>query len=393
MTPPRILVFVDYFLPGFRAGGPIRTIANMIAHLGDTFAFRVVTRDRDLGDEVPYSSVQVDSWNVVGNTEVFYASPANDRLSGLMRLMRQTPHDLVYLNSYFSWRSAGLPLLLRWLGIVPCRPVVLAPRGEFSPGALALKAGKKRLYIRLAGWLGLYRQVCWQASSEQEAEDIRRALGDSALRVMVAPNLLPPLAPVEAGSTAKIPEMVLPSSSALRLVFLSRISPKKNLAFLLQVLAGVDFPISLTIYGPQEDVAYWQQCEALMAALPSHVTVRHAGVLSPEQVPAALAGHELFVFPTLGENFGHVIFEALKAGLPVLLSDQTPWQSTPDGAVQTLPLDALAPWREAIKAQAALSPTERQVRRQAAAALADTMMHSSDRVAANRQLFLEALGG
>lgn len=216
MTPPRILVFVDYFLPGFRAGGPIRTIANMIAHLGDTFAFRVVTRDRDLGDEVPYSSVQVDSWNVVGNTEVFYASPANDRLSGLMRLMRQTPHDLVYLNSYFSWRSAGLPLLLRWLGIVPCRPVVLAPRGEFSPGALALKAGKKRLYIGLAGWLGLYRQVCWQASSEQEAEDIRRALGDSALRVMVAPNLLPPLAPVEAGSTAKIPEMVLPSSSALR---------------------------------------------------------------------------------------------------------------------------------------------------------------------------------
>lgn len=390
---PRILVFVDYFLPGFRAGGPIRTIANMIAHLGDAFVFRVVTRDRDLGDEAPYSSVQVDSWNAVGNAEVFYASPAVDRPTGLMRLMRQTPHDLVYLNSFFSWRSAGLPLLLRWLGVVPCRPVVLAPRGEFSPGALALKAGKKRLYIRLTGWLGLYRNICWQASSEQEAEDIRRALGCSASRVMVAPNLLPPLATIEAGSTTHAPEMVPPSGSALRLVFLSRISPKKNLAFLLQALAGVDFPVSLTIYGPQEDVAYWQQCEALMEALPSHVVVRHAGVLSPEQVPAALAEHDLFVFPTLGENFGHVIFEALKAGLPVLLSDQTPWQPTPDGAVQTLPLAALAPWRVAIQAQAALSPTERQVRRQAAAALADTMMHSSDRVAANRQLFLEALGG
>lgn len=390
---PRIIVFVDYFLPGFRAGGPIRTIANMIAHLGDAFAFRVVARDRDLGDEAPYPSVQVDRWSAVGNAEVFYASPAAARPTGLVRLLRQTPHDLVYLNSFFSWRSAGLPLLLHWLGIVPRKPVVLAPRGEFSPGALALKAGKKRLYIRLTDWLGLYRHVCWQASSEQEADDIRRALGPAARRIKVAPNLLPPLMPVEAGGPPEAGVTGPSPGSALRLVFLSRISPKKNLAFLLQVLAGVGLPLSLTIYGPPEDAAYWQQCESLMAALPPHVAVRHAGVLSPDQVPVALAGHDLFVFPTLGENFGHVIFEALKAGLPVLLSDQTPWQSTPDGAVQTLSLADLAPWRAAIQAQAELSPAERQARRLAAAALAKTMMHSSDRVASNRQLFQEALGG
>ena len=36
--------------------------------------------------------------------------------------------------------------------------------------------------------------------------------------------------------------------------------------------------------------------------------------------------HDLFFLPTLGENFGHVILEALYAGCPVLISDQTPWR-------------------------------------------------------------------
>jgi glycosyltransferase involved in cell wall biosynthesis len=33
------------------------------------------------------------------------------------------------------------------------------------------------------------------------------------------------------------------------------------------------------------------------------------------------------VLPTLGENFGHAIFESLAAGRPVLISDQTPWRN------------------------------------------------------------------
>ena len=39
-----------------------------------------------------------------------------------------------------------------------------------------------------------------------------------------------------------------------------------------------------------------------------------------------LKKHHIFLFPTLGENYGHVIQEALSAGCPVILSDQTPWQ-------------------------------------------------------------------
>lgn len=35
--------------------------------------------------------------------------------------------------------------------------------------------------------------------------------------------------------------------------------------------------------------------------------------------------YDLFFLTTLGENYGHAIVEALSAGCPVLISNQTPW--------------------------------------------------------------------
>lgn len=36
----KILTLADYYLPGYKAGGPIRTLANMVDMLGDEFKFR-----------------------------------------------------------------------------------------------------------------------------------------------------------------------------------------------------------------------------------------------------------------------------------------------------------------------------------------------------------------
>ena len=51
--------------------------------------------------------------------------------------------DLVYLNSVFSPLFTMLPLLSQRLRLIPCRPILLAPRGELAPGALAIKPLKK----------------------------------------------------------------------------------------------------------------------------------------------------------------------------------------------------------------------------------------------------------
>ena len=53
-----------------------------------------------------------------------------------------------------------------------------------------------------------------------------------------------------------------------------------------------------------------------------------------------LEGHHIFLFPTLGENYGHVIQETLSAGCVALISDQTPWQDLEaSGVGASIPLD------------------------------------------------------
>src|SRR5690554_6015361 len=99
---PRILSFLNYYLPGYEAGGPLRTLANMVDHLGDEFEFYIVTRDRDINDSAPYENVVPDRWQAVGKAQVYYVSPRNETVASFKQLMADTPHDMVYLNSFFD---------------------------------------------------------------------------------------------------------------------------------------------------------------------------------------------------------------------------------------------------------------------------------------------------
>ncbi len=165
---PVILVLGDYYLPGYKGGGTIRSLANLMDRLGGEFDFRLITRDRDLGAPSPFPGIRIDAWQKVGGGEVFYASPENLRPLNLLRIMRSVPFGKLYLNSFFSPRLSIAAVLFRALGLIPAVPLVLAPRGEFAPGALALKPGKKRLFLRAARLSGAYRSVIWQATSELE---------------------------------------------------------------------------------------------------------------------------------------------------------------------------------------------------------------------------------
>ena len=66
----KILITCDYYLPGWKAGGPIRSLSALVEYLGDEFQFKVITRDRDFGDSKPYAGVEINKWQKVGRTEV-----------------------------------------------------------------------------------------------------------------------------------------------------------------------------------------------------------------------------------------------------------------------------------------------------------------------------------
>src|SRR2546426_8034769 len=121
-----VLVVVHDYLPGYKAGGPVRTIANMVDRLSDEFDFRVVTSDRDRFDDTPYTGVVFDSWNRVGKAQVYYLSKRSKSLRAIARIISSTPHDVLYLNSFFDPVFTQVPLWARRLGLLPPKPVVLA---------------------------------------------------------------------------------------------------------------------------------------------------------------------------------------------------------------------------------------------------------------------------
>lgn len=388
MSRSIVLVFVRYYLPGFKAGGPVRSIDNLVGHLGHEFDFHVVTSDRDLGDAVAYPGVTPDIQAQVGKATVTYLSPREQGVRGISRFLRTTPHDVVYLNSFFDPVFSLVPLLLRRMGLVPRKPYLVAPRGELSRGALGLKAWKKQLYLHAVRVGGVVLDVGWQASSAYEASEIVRTLGVNPARVHIAPNL----SPSESDQFNTVASSHRDQAMPLRVLFLSRITLKKNLHFAVQTIARIQEPIQFDIYGPVSDDTYWRQCQAEIALLPSHVKVAYCDAVQPEQVQEVMASHDLFFLPTLGENFGHVIAEALSMGTPVLISDTTPWRNLEaSGVGWDLPLHEEQAFVRCIEHCARLSAKEYEAWRVSIRRFAEARLRDPEVIEANRTLLLNML--
>lgn len=317
---PSVLVLTDHFSPAFRAGGPVRSL-EAITRLPLGVRFAVLTRNRDLGATEPLAEVPAGCWVDRDGTQVLYVDTRSVRgWVSALRALRGRRFDVWYLNSLFSPLAALLPLLLHRTGIGGARRVVLAPRGEAAPGALALTAGRKAVALRLMRLLRLLRPVVWHATSPTEQDDILRLTGAPPDRVVLAAQVV---RPVE-GPAAVEPPAPGPGG-VTRAAFLSRISPKKNLLAAVEALEHVAGPVELRVLGPVEDADYWGRCLQAARRLPARHAVRYDGVVPPEDVGTALAAADLFLFPTLSENFGHVIYEALASGCPVVVGAETPW--------------------------------------------------------------------
>lgn len=387
----RILVIIDHYLPGYKAGGPTRSIASMVERLGDEFEFHIITSDRDLGESHPYPGIKVGSWESVGKAHVLYLPSSKMSFLGWYRLLKDLQYDLIYLNSFFS-RLSIKTIMLRRMRLLPKKPVVLAPRGEFSPGALSLKSFKKHLYILLAKYLGLYSGVIWQASSEYEMKDILSAFGIKAMAVkpsvQIAPDL-PPLLPQD----SELGERPIKQRGSARIVFLSRIARMKNLDFAIKLLTEVKGKVEFDIYGPIEDQMYWGECQHLIELLPGNISVSYCGMVLPDRASCMFSQYHLFLFPTRGENFGHVILEALSAGCPVLTSDQTPWsQLATRQAGWSLPLSEPERFRIALNKLISMDQCAFGEMSQRARSYARDFSGNRDLVRASRDLFLKALG-
>lgn len=329
MDKPRVLVFIDWYLPGYKAGGPVRSLANMVDHLRDRIDFNIVTRNTEYTGTTPYPGVEYDRWTTLpGGERVWYASKEGTSRKAWKRILKEEPWDTIYVNGLYSWWYNILPL---WLSRGAKAKRVVAVRGMLAAGAIRQGALKKLLFLSVARLFDLYRGVLFQATKQDEVDDIRKLLLHRA-KVAVAPNL-PRMAAAHQAPIGKEP-------GALKLVSIARIAPEKNTLLAIESLEATQCRVDFNLYGPVYDRAYWAKCLRAIDELPERVQVTHHGAIPPNEVPGMLAAHHALFMPSAGENFGHTMLEALCTGRPLLISDRTPWKQLEAAhAGWDLPLD------------------------------------------------------
>jgi len=382
----KVLVVAGWYLPGYKAGGPIRTISNLVDYLGDELDFYLLTRDTDFGQTEPYLDIHSDIWLEVGKAQVMYLSKERRNLFYWLKTIRQLDIEVIYLNSFLDTFTINT-VLLRRFGLLPNLPLIIAPRGEFSKSSLSKKSWKKKPYILFSKLLGLFDNVIWHASTEYEAIDIRRTvdLDRSGSQIRIASNLSSQI--IELSDKMHI----LPKESGfVRIIFLSRIASIKNLDFALAILTKVRISgiIRFEIYGPLEDPGYWEQCLEISKNLPNNIQMTYHGPVDAENVSDVVTSAHVFLLPTKSENYGHVIIEALKVGRPVLISDRTPWQDLEaKNAGWVLPLEQPERFIEMISQITLMNQIEFEKWSQGAYQYAQSIIHDPARIEANRELF------
>jgi glycosyltransferase involved in cell wall biosynthesis len=347
-TRKKILVFSDWFLPGFKAGGPIRSLANLVHSLD--VDFWIVTRITDHHSTQPYHGFTAGVWTTHReNVQVCYLHETEVTSQFIKQLIQQQPFDFIYFNSLFSPTFTILPLrIARSMGLA--ERCVLAPRGMLKPGALSIKANKKKVFLLISRLLGWFKNIRWHATNEQEELEIKQHYGKSS-KVFIAPNLASIIA--SSDSTAR------KESGQLRLVSIARISAEKGIREALQFLKSSDLHsgVECVFYGTQQDQAYLDECHKLASQIPG-ATITFPGEIAPEEIPNALEHAHFFYMSTWGENFGHAIAEALQHGKPAIVSDRTPWRNlTAAHAGWDLPLEA-KPFADVLRLCHAMSQEE-----------------------------------
>ena len=314
----RILVCIDWYEPGFKAGGPIRSVANMVNALKHEYEFYILTSVYDLGETEPYPNVPQNQWHDRDGVLVKYMNREALTMASVRTNILEIKPDILYLNSLFSKLFTIAPVFVANRRRIK---VVLAPRGMLGQGALDIKKGKKRFFLSIVKFFRFFRNVTWHASTVEEEKEVKQVFGKNA-RVFIAQNI-----PIT--QNKKLDEILnLKDTGTCRFVFLSRITTKKNLNLAIEAAKKLNnrMPVLFDIYGNIEDQEYY---DSFSSEIRDHgnVKISYKGVLKPVDVPELLTRSDYMVLPTQHENYGHAIVEAWANGCPVIISKNTPWKN------------------------------------------------------------------
>lgn len=304
----RILIIVPSYKPAFVYGGPIRSVGatcEALVNIGHEVS--VYTTNANGRTNL---NVETDKETLIDGVKVFYfkrkTKDHSNFTPSLLTKLYQTvlDFDIVHIHSW--WNAVTIPsaLICFFKGVRP----LLSPRGSITSYTFSYRNSLPKKVFHKLGGKTILRNCSFHVTSKTEEEELRNLIGEH-ISIYTLPNILE--------LPTRICGQYVPAEE-FRLIFLSRIDPKKNLELLFRVLRKVkDFPVSLTILG-EGDEAYVSKLKKESADIHN---IYWKGNVDGEEKFKLLAEADLFVLPSFTENYANVVFEALCQGTPVLLSN------------------------------------------------------------------------
>ena len=317
----KIYFFIYSYLPGANSGGPIVSIKNILDVLPNECF--VITHNKDVAGNKKYDQNELLKNSL--KRKFFYKTPGIESIVFFLQtIFKIEKNSIFYFSSFFRFSHTFIPLFIlrifHLFGFKRKTKIIISPRNEFSKESLSFKSYKKILYI-IFFKLFFGRKITYHATNTNEIEDISRVLRIKSKNINLVKNINP--SSLTLNKVKFFPKRV----NKTKLLFAGRIAKDKNIHFINEILKNAhDKPnIVVDLWGPIRDPEYLNSL--LSKASYYEINLNYCGVFVDSQKSNIYQNYHAFLFPALSENYSHVIGEALSHGLPVITSDNTPWET------------------------------------------------------------------
>lgn len=312
----RILIFNGYYYPAKNCGGPVTSIENIVNSCSDEFDFYIVCYNHDWNDSKPFDR-KINKWYELGKAKVMYVpnSYLDFSIKHMKELFKSIKPNLVWFSGVLTPNNKIVAAICgKRMNI----PILFSPRGEVSADRIVIKSYKKIPYLKLISMLGLYKGCYFHGTSDDEIEGLNKFFSPDTNHLFRVANIPIIQQPILVKNVKE--------SGTLRVIFFSRIHEVKNLLYAVKRVCKCKQNICFDVYGPMESPDYWEECIKVYDSAPNNITINYCGIITKEKLSQTIQGYDCFLFPTINENYGHVIAECLANSRPVILSKgTTPW--------------------------------------------------------------------
>jgi hypothetical protein len=303
-----IFIFNQFFYPAYKAGGPLKSLKLIKEQLDKKLEIIVFTSSYDIDKKKIFNFKKKKNINNFDN--FFYLI-----LFLFNNFFFKKTHTTLYFNSFFNFKYTIIPLIFFKL-FTKKNMIIIAPRGELFNTEIKKKFFKKIFYIFYFK-LFLKKKITFHVTSTQERSAIKKFFPKNPIKYL--PNLV---------EKNKKDFKYKYLSKPFKIVFLSRISPKKNLIKTLDILSKINLPIIFDIYGPIENINYWKKVKLKIRELKSInklIKVSYKGTVKFNKYKI-LNRYNFFILLSDSENFGHSIFESIISKCFPIVTKNSPWK-------------------------------------------------------------------